>query len=72
MTNELPKVYEPDKIESIANQLWLDTHGFDAEPPSDPASNETPYTIVIPPPNVTGILHMGHALDNTLQDILIR
>ena len=72
MTNELPKVYEPDKIESIANQLWLDTHGFDAEPPSDPASNETPYTIVIPPPNVTGALHMGHALDNTLQDILIR
>src|SRR4051794_17285037 len=65
---ELAKAYDPKE----AQQRWLDfweQHGFNH---SRPDPNREPYTIVIPPPNVTGALHMGHALNNTLQDVLIR
>ncbi len=65
---ELAKTYEPREVEDRIYQFWTDGGWFHAEP--DP--NKEPYTIVIPPPNVTGQLHMGHALDETLQDILIR
>ncbi len=65
---ELPKVYNPKDFENKWFQFWTDKQYFHAEP--DP--NKTPYTIVIPPPNVTSQLHMGHGLNNTIQDILIR
>ena len=68
MRKELAKLYDPKQVEDKTYQFWLDGKYFHAEP--DP--KKTPYTIVIPPPNITGQLHMGHALDNTLQDILIR
>ncbi len=68
MRKELGKLYEPKDVEDKIYKYWLDNDCFKAEP--DP--NKKPYTIVIPPPNITGQLHMGHALDNTLQDILIR
>jgi valyl-tRNA synthetase len=64
----LPKAYEPHEVESRWYQFWLDNGYFKA----DMDSNSQPYCIVIPPPNVTGSLHMGHALNNTLQDILVR
>ena len=64
----LPKSYEPHEVESRWYQFWLDNGYF--KPDMD--SNSQPYCIVIPPPNVTGSLHMGHALNNTLQDILVR
>ncbi len=65
---ELAKTYEPQEVESRIYDFWTNGGWFHAEPNPD----KTPYTIVIPPPNVTGQLHMGHALDETLQDILIR
>ncbi|MBE6887659.1 MAG: valine--tRNA ligase [Ruminococcaceae bacterium] len=65
---ELEKIYDPKKVEDKVYKNWLDNKYFHAEVDS----KKTPYTIVIPPPNITGQLHMGHALDNTLQDILIR
>ena len=68
MKKELSKLYEPNKVEDNIYKFWLDGNYFHAEP--DP--KKKPYTIVIPPPNITGQLHMGHALDETLQDILIR
>ena len=68
MRKELAKTYEPKSFEDRIYQFWLDGDYFKAQ--RDP--NKTPYTIVIPPPNITGQLHMGHALDETLQDILIR
>lgn len=68
MTEELAKAYEPALVEGKCTQLWEKLQIFRA----DPASPKPPYCIVIPPPNVTGVLHMGHALVNTLQDILIR
>ena len=68
MRKELGKLYEPKEVEDKIYKYWLDNDCFKAEP--DP--KKKPYTIVIPPPNITGQLHMGHALDNTLQDILIR
>jgi len=68
MRKELDKVYDPKQVEDRTYQFWLDGHYFHAE--VDP--EKEPYTIVIPPPNITGQLHMGHALDETLQDILIR
>ncbi|MGM0652214.1 MAG: valine--tRNA ligase [Bacillota bacterium] len=64
----LPPVYDPAAVEASRYQFWLDGQYFKAERNPD----KTPYTIVIPPPNVTGSLHMGHALNNTIQDILIR
>ncbi|MCR5353389.1 MAG: valine--tRNA ligase [Clostridiales bacterium] len=68
MPKELEKSYNPKAIEDKIYKMWNDGRYF--EPSSD--SKKEPYTIVIPPPNVTGQLHMGHALDETLQDILIR
>jgi valyl-tRNA synthetase len=68
MIKELPKVYEPKDTEDKLYQFWMDNGLFNAEVDK----NKKPFSIVIPPPNVTGQLHMGHALDNTLQDILIR
>ena len=65
---ELDKVYNPKQVEDKIYENWVDNKYFHAEVDS----KKTPYTIVIPPPNITGQLHMGHALDNTLQDILIR
>ena len=68
MAKELAKQYSPQDVENRIYQFWLDGHYFHAK--LDP--EKKPYTIVIPPPNITGQLHMGHALDETLQDILIR
>jgi len=68
MLKELPKVYEPQQTEDKLYQFWLENGLFNAEVDKD----KKPFSIVIPPPNVTGQLHMGHALDNTLQDIIIR
>jgi len=65
---ELEKTYDPTKVESNIYKMWLDKGYFHAE--IDP--DKKPFTIVIPPPNVTGQLHLGHAFDNTLQDVLIR
>ena len=65
---ELSKQYEPKSVEDKWYQRWVDEKVFNAVD----GSNKEPYTIVIPPPNVTGVLHIGHALNNTLQDILIR
>ena len=64
---ELAKTYEPQEVEDRIYRFWQDGGYFHAE-----VSDKKPYTIVMPPPNITGQLHMGHALDNTLQDILIR
>ncbi len=68
MGRELAKTYDPKGIEDRLYQKWLDKKYFHAEVDR----TKTPFTIVIPPPNITGQLHMGHALDNTMQDILIR
>lgn len=68
MSNELPKTYDPSAVEDKLYQFWNDSGFFNAEVDE----NKKPFTIVIPPPNVTGQLHMGHAFDETLQDILIR
>ena len=68
MKKELPKTYEPAQFEDRIYKYWTDGKMFHAEVDKD----KKPYTIVIPPPNITGQLHMGHALDETLQDILIR
>ena len=65
---ELEKNYNPAEIEEKLYQKWLDNQYFHAKVNPD----KTPFTIVMPPPNITGQLHMGHALDNTMQDILIR
>ena len=65
---ELPKTYNPSEVEDKIYENWVEKKYFEAEPDS----KKEPYTIVIPPPNVTGQLHMGHALDETLQDILVR
>lgn len=66
--SEIPKAYEPETVESIWYQSWLEQGCFQgvAEP------GKEPFSIVIPPPNVTGVLHMGHLLNNTIQDILTR
>src|SRR5437773_3848673 len=66
--SEISKAYEPQSVESKCYQFWLDKRFFVA----DPASPRPAYSIVIPPPNVTGMLHMGHVLNNTIQDILSR
>ncbi|WP_435009931.1 valine--tRNA ligase [Tundrisphaera lichenicola] len=67
-TAELPKQYDPKEAQDRWYGFWLEKGYFHA----DPASDKPPFTIVIPPPNVTGALHLGHALNNTIQDILIR
>ena len=68
MAKELATKYDPSEFEDKIYDFWQENKYFHAEPDE----TKTPYTIVIPPPNITGQLHMGHALDNTLQDILIR
>ena len=68
MRKELPKTYEPQEVEGKIYQAWMDGNCFHAAPNPD----KKPFSIVMPPPNVTGQLHMGHAMDSTLQDILIR
>lgn len=68
MSKELAKTYDPKGLEDRIYQKWLDNKYFHAEVNKD----KKPFTIVMPPPNVTGQLHMGHALDETMQDILIR
>ncbi len=68
MGKELAKTYDPRGIEDRLYQKWMEKKYFHAEVDH----SRTPFTIVIPPPNITGQLHMGHALDNTMQDILIR
>ena len=64
---ELASKYDPKEVESKWYQYWLDNKLFSSQP-----DGREPYTIVIPPPNVTGVLHMGHMLNNTIQDILVR
>ena len=64
---ELASKYEPQSVESKWYQYWLDNKLFSSKP-----DGREPYTVVIPPPNVTGVLHMGHMLNNTIQDILVR
>jgi valyl-tRNA synthetase len=71
MTEQLPKVYDPRSIEEQVNERWLSGAYFHADA-SRAGEDRQSYTIVIPPPNVTAALHLGHALNNTLQDILIR
>ena len=68
MNKELPKVYEPQQVESRIYKMWEDNNCFNGDP--DP--KKKPFSISMPPPNVTGQLHMGHAMDSTLQDILTR
>jgi len=65
---EINKVYDPKEVENKLYKFWVDNGYFTP----DMTEGKEPFTIVIPPPNVTGQLHMGHALDETLQDILIR
>ncbi len=64
---DIPKKYNPKKVEDKWYEFWMKNGFFKSEP-----DDREPYTIVIPPPNVTGVLHMGHILNNTIQDILIR
>ena len=68
MPKELEKNYNPKEIEERLYQVWLNKKYFHAKVDK----KKKPFTIVMPPPNITGKLHMGHALDNTMQDILIR
>ena len=68
MAKELPKIYDPKSVESDIYQLWMDNGCFRGV--RDP--EKKPFTIVMPPPNVTGQLHMGHAMDATIQDVLTR
>ena len=65
---EMEKVYNSKEVEQKWYKYWIENKTFSAKPDK----NKKPFTIVIPPPNVTGSLHMGHALNNTLQDIIIR
>src|SRR4051812_45673999 len=64
---EIPKTFDPSAIENKWYERWEEQGFFHSEP-----DEREPFTIVMPPPNVTGILHMGHALNNTIQDVLIR
>jgi valyl-tRNA synthetase len=64
---EIAKTYQPGDAERKWYAYWMEKNFFKSTP-----DHRTPYTIVIPPPNVTGVLHMGHMLNNTIQDVLIR
>ena len=68
--SEIPKAYEPQAVEEKWYKFWLDQKCFVADP-SRVGSRRPAYSIVIPPPNVTGVLTMGHVLNNTIQDIQI-
>jgi len=72
MSEQLSKNYEPQKIEQQAKETWDEGGYFHAKTSEEGSTAEESYTIVIPPPNVTAPLHLGHALNNSLQDILIR
>jgi valyl-tRNA synthetase len=63
----IPSRYQPQEVEDKWYKWWLDQNYFHSEP-----DEREPYTVVIPPPNVTGVLHMGHMLNNTIQDVLVR
>ncbi len=65
---DMPKAYDPRATEPRIYEAWERAEAFRAAPNPE----KTPFTIMIPPPNVTGILHMGHALNNTIQDVLVR
>jgi len=67
MINEIPKVYSPQEAEAKWYAFWEEQGFFHSEP-----DEREPYTVLIPPPNVTGVLHMGHMLNNTIQDVLVR
>ena len=69
---ELEKTYNPADIEERLYQKWLNNKYFHADAERGKREGKKPFTIVMPPPNITGQLHMGHALDKTLQDIIIR
>ncbi len=71
MTTELPKTYQPAEHETRIRARWDEQHAFHADP-ARVSKGRKPYTILIPPPNVTAALHLGHALNNTLQDVLAR
>src|SRR6185369_11956363 len=64
---EIPKIYDPSQVEDKWYAYWIKKEYFKSVP-----DEREPYTIVIPPPNVTGVLHMGHMLNNTIQDVLVR
>ena len=66
--SDLPKAYDPSLVEEKWQARWIEEGCFKA----DPASEKPAYSVVIPPPNVTGVLHRGHVLNNTIQDILVR
>ena len=68
----LPAQYNPKEVEAKIYEKWEKSGAFKPSIPAKSSKSLNPYTIVIPPPNVTGSLHMGHALNNTIQDILIR
>ena len=64
---EIPSKYDPSKTEEKWYRYWMENSFFESDP-----DDREPYCIVIPPPNVTGVLHMGHMLNNTIQDVLMR
>ncbi|MGK7370464.1 MAG: class I tRNA ligase family protein, partial [Candidatus Halalkalibacterium sp. M3_1C_030] len=66
-SQDIPKQYEPNAVEEKWYSFWEDNGFFHSEP-----DEREPYSMVIPPPNVTGVLHMGHMLNNTIQDVLVR
>ena len=66
--SDLPKAYDPSLVEEKWQSRWIEEGCFKA----DSASEKPAYSVVIPPPNVTGVLHLGHVLNNTIQDILVR
>ena len=67
MINSLSKNFEPGQVEDKWYRHWLEKKYFNSQP-----DNRPPFTVVIPPPNVTGVLHMGHTLNETVQDVLVR
>jgi len=69
--SEIPKAYEPQSVEDKWYDFWVKQNCFTADP-ARVTDKRPAYSIVIPPPNVTGMLHMGHVLNNTIQDILSR
>ena len=70
LPKELPSRYDPSQYEAATYAAWMDSGDF--TPPAEPTPGAETFTVMIPPPNVTGVLHMGHALDGTIQDIVVR
>ena len=71
-SSEMPKAYNPKDFEDRINEYWMENECFKPSDPKHSKEGKEPFVIVIPPPNVTGVLHMGHGLNNILQDVLIR